>query len=86
MIHIVTSLRTNEGFIIQIKVKSAQTEYLRGVLKLGTNENRTNENRTNQGPGVPISDQIQRKFSYVLKWGQLEHMKNQESWKFKCHF
>ena len=52
MIHIVTILRTNEGFSIQIKVKSAQTKYLGGVLKLRTNEKRTNENRTNQGPGV----------------------------------
>ena len=48
LINIVTSLRTNEGFTMQAKVKSAQTKYLVGVLKLRTNEKRTNENGTNQ--------------------------------------
>ena len=52
--HIVTSLRTNEGFTMQTKVKSARTKYLGGVLKLSTDEKRTNEKRTNQGPGVLI--------------------------------
>ena len=52
IINIVTSLRTNEGFTMQTKVKSALTKYLAGVLKLRTNEKCTNENRTNQGLGV----------------------------------
>ena len=50
--HIVTSLRTNEGFTMQTKVKSARTKYSGGVLKLRTNEKRTDENHMNQGPGV----------------------------------
>ena len=52
IIHIITSLRANEGFTMQTKVKSAGTKYLGGVLKLRTNEKCTNENRTNQGPGI----------------------------------
>ena len=52
VIQIVTCLRTNEGFTMQTKIKSALIKYLGGVLKLRTNEKRTNENRTNQGPGV----------------------------------
>ena len=51
-IHIVTNLRTIEGFTQSKKKKFACIKYLGTILKLRTNEKRTNENRTNQGPGV----------------------------------
>ena len=52
IIHIVTSLRTNEVCILPKKGESAQTKYLGIALKMRANEKRTNENRMNQGLGV----------------------------------
>ena len=68
MIHIYTTLCTNEGFTLSNKEKFVWTKNLGTLLKMRTNEKPTNENRTNQGPGVlSFLFNIKQKFFFHYK-------------------